>query len=159
MTLAAGALALPWLMGANLPLTVPSGDLLPHEALLVAIMAAGTIGGALARRPIVAALSVGMTGIGLALVFALFGGIDLAITQLLVETLIVVILVAVLSRLPRGTHRPRLSTRIRDLVVASVLGLTATLAVLLSTGTVRSRELTELSCRPGRGPKLRAATS
>jgi multicomponent Na+:H+ antiporter subunit A len=114
-----------------------------HEVLLVAIMAAGALGGAFTNRPMVGALSVGMTGFGIALVFALFGGIDVAITLMLVETLVVVILAAFLSRLPRQIRPTSAWSKLRDLAVAGSLGLAVTLVVLLPAGGVRSRELAE----------------
>nr|MEE4267987.1 hydrogen gas-evolving membrane-bound hydrogenase subunit E [Candidatus Krumholzibacteria bacterium] len=143
VSLATAALALPWLIKATRSDGWSLGTVHAHEILLVTIMAAGAIGGAFAGRPIVAALAVGMTGLGLALVFALFSGVDLAITQLLVETLLVVILVAVLVRLPRQTHQPSKLGRVRDLAIALTVGATATLAVLLTAAGDRSRDLAD----------------
>ena len=143
IALAAGLGALFWLVAAVVgQILLPMEGITPHGLLLLAIMTAGAIGAALIRRPIVAALSVGMTGLGLALMFALYSGVDLAITQLLVETLMIVILVAVFSRLPSGSPAagPRFSPL--RLVVAAVLGTAATLAVLL---TVAERTASELS--------------
>jgi multicomponent Na+:H+ antiporter subunit A len=132
---AAGLGALFWLApeATRLTLILDEG-LSVHGVLLVGIMAAGALGAALDSRPIVAVLCVGMTGLGLALVFALFSGVDLAITQLLVETLMVVILVAVLSRLPGGIPSIDRSFRPLRLFLAVILGSAASLAVLLTAG-------------------------
>lgn len=143
---AAGLGALLWLAPAALRQGAIPVDAIPaHGLLLVGIMVAGALGAAVSQHPIVAALCAGMTGLGLALVFALYSGVDLAITQLLVETLMIVILVAVLSRLPGGLSGPRLALRPLRLAVAALLGTAASLAVLLTAardpGGVLSREI------------------
>ena len=141
VALAAGLGALWWLVPAMGAQTHIGGEgITPHGVLLVLIMAAGALGAALARRPIVGALAAGMTGLGLALVFALFSGVDLAITQILVETLMIVILVSVLSRLPGRLPAADRGFRPLRLAVATVPGVAATLAVLLAAGD-RSRSL------------------
>ncbi|MEO1237683.1 MAG: hydrogen gas-evolving membrane-bound hydrogenase subunit E, partial [Planctomycetota bacterium] len=70
--------------------------------------------------------------IGLAVLFATYGSVDLAITQLMVETLMVVILVLVLRRLPKLKKASPTGSRIRDLVVAAAGGSAVTLLVLAS---------------------------
>jgi multicomponent Na+:H+ antiporter subunit A len=143
VTLAVAGMVLPAVVTATVKGALGLDTMKFHEVVLVAIMAAGAVGSAFTGRPIVGALSVGMTGFGIALVFALFGAIDVAITVMLVETLIVVILAAYLSRLPRQIRPASPWRKIRDLLVAGTLGLTATLVVLLPGAGVRSRELAE----------------
>jgi multicomponent Na+:H+ antiporter subunit A len=73
----------------------------PHEwglALLV-VLSAGTVMGAPSRTLSVAAL--GVAGFSVALLYLSLGAPDLAMTQFLVETLIVVIILLVLRHLPR----------------------------------------------------------
>ena len=61
---------------------------------------------------IVALLLVGATGYGTALLFLLHGGPDLALTQVLVETVALIVFVMVLRRLPKYfTTRPLGSMR------------------------------------------------
>lgn len=76
-----------------------------HEPLIVAIIGAGVIGALLARERIVALTSLGVVGFGIAFVFVLLSAPDLAITQFLVETLIVIVAALVLARLPGGSLR------------------------------------------------------
>ena len=62
------------------------------------------------RQRLSAVLVVGVTGYGLAVLFALQGAPDLALTQFLVETLTLVVFVLVLRKLPKDIaerHRPR----------------------------------------------------
>ena len=144
VSLAAAAAALPWLILAFSRGALPQpGPIQVYEVLIVLLMAAGALGAAFCRRPIVAAISVGMTGLGLALVFALYSGVDLAITQLLVETLMVVILVAVLSRLPDQGPAADSVIRLKNLLLAALLGVAATLAVLLPAAGTRPQDLSQ----------------
>lgn len=133
VTLAFALLALPWLVRAA-GASRPSGfafDRIPiHELLLVLVMLAGIIAAPLTRRPIVAVMVAGASGIGLALVFALFGGVDLAITQLLVETLLVVLLVSILRRMPHRLPAAGAAARLRDLAIALTGGVATTCLVL-----------------------------
>jgi multicomponent Na+:H+ antiporter subunit A len=67
-----------------------------------------------------AVLVVGVTGYGVAVIFALQGAPDLALTQFIVETLTLVVFVLVLRKLPKDIserHRPR------ERVVRGVLAL------------------------------------
>jgi multicomponent Na+:H+ antiporter subunit A len=70
----------------------------------------------------------------MALVFALYSAPDLAMTQVMVETLSVIVLVLVFARLPKMVRRSGALRRARDLVVAGALGLTMALLVLASAG-------------------------
>lgn len=143
VALAVAGLVLPALIAATGRESLSLDSMRIHEVVLVAIIAAGALGGAFTGRPIVGALSVGMTGYGIALMFALFGGIDVAITVMLVETLVVVILAAFLTRLPRQIRPTSAWRKVRDLTIAGALGLTVTLAVLLPAGGGHSRDLAE----------------
>jgi multicomponent Na+:H+ antiporter subunit A len=87
-----------------------------------------------AHRRFTAVLPLGAVGYGIAVLFVLQGGPDLALTQFLVETLSLVIFVFVLRRLPAhfNRRRLRLSQTLR-LGVALGVGAFVTLAVLVST--------------------------
>jgi multicomponent Na+:H+ antiporter subunit A len=78
-------------------------------------------------------VSLGIQGFAVALIFLLFGAPDLAFTQLMVETLSVVILALVMTRLnlsPRD-HRNGVSTLITGAISVSVgLGLGLTLMAI-----------------------------
>jgi multicomponent Na+:H+ antiporter subunit A len=103
-----------------------------HEVLLALLIIAGAVYGCASPSRLAAVAAIGGSGIGLALVFAVYGSVDLAITQLMVETLIVVVLVLVLLKLPKLTKRSTPSRRGRDLIVAAAGGASVTLLVLAS---------------------------
>jgi multicomponent Na+:H+ antiporter subunit A len=74
------------------------------------------------RQRLSAVLVVGVTGYGIAVVFALQGAPDLALTQFLVETLTLVVFVLVLRKLPKDIterHRPR-ERAVRGVIAVAV---------------------------------------
>ena len=74
--------------------------------------------------------SMGVLGFGVALTFILFSAPDLGITQLLVETLTVILLVLVLFKLPEFVNLSSPFERYRDLAVATFAGIVMTLLIL-----------------------------
>jgi multicomponent Na+:H+ antiporter subunit A len=74
--------------------------------------------------------SMGVLGFGVALTFILFSAPDLGITQLLVETLTVILLVLVLFKLPEFGNLSSPFERYRDLAVAIFAGMVMTLVIL-----------------------------
>jgi multicomponent Na+:H+ antiporter subunit A len=83
-----------WVMGLR------SADLPLSHWLLIAVMAIAVVVVVRARSRILAVAALGMVGGGAALVFLVYGAPDLALTQLLVETLTLIIVSIVLLRLP-----------------------------------------------------------
>ena len=115
---------------------LPSGVRLADDGLQV-VVAVGLVLGALAcmraHRRFTAVLFLGAVGYGVAVLFVLHGGPDLALTQFLVETLALVIFVFVLRRLPDTFGRPavRSSQWLRGAVAVAV-GAFVTVAALVS---------------------------
>ena len=96
----------------------------PVQALVGGVMLAAAALAVRMRQRMSAVLVVGVTGYGLALLFALQGAPDLALTQFLVETLTLVTFVLVLRKLPKEItqrHRPR--ERAARGVIAVAVGL------------------------------------
>jgi multicomponent Na+:H+ antiporter subunit A len=101
-----------------------------HEGLLAALIVAGALTAAFSRTRMAAVLSLGTVGYGVAVLYALLGAPDLAMTQFAVETLTVVIFVLVFYQL-RGFGD--LSSRLiktRDAIVAAAAGVLVTTLVL-----------------------------
>jgi multicomponent Na+:H+ antiporter subunit A len=73
--------------------------------LVVFIIAAAVILVVSARSRLLAICGLGVVGVGIAMLFLISGAPDLALTQLLVETLTVIIASLVLLRLPRLDHQ------------------------------------------------------
>mgnify|MGYP001828491347 FL=1 len=111
--------------------------------LLVAVMAVAVVVVVMARSRILAVCALGMVGGGAALIFLVYGAPDLALTQLLVETLTLIIVSIVLLRLP-GLDQANKEPRRRWLDGAVALA-TGTLVAALTVATTRGpidRELT-----------------
>lgn len=109
------------------------GPVPPLGALVAALMVVATGTVAFARSRLLAIAALGIVGAGVALLFLQFGAVDVAITQLMVETLFVVLIAAVLPRLPRfaGVAHPGRAGRTRDAVVAIACGTAVAVTVLL----------------------------
>ncbi len=110
----------------------------PIQALVGAVVLIAAVLALRIRQRLSAVLVVGVTGYGLAVLFALQGAPDLALTQFLVETLTLVVFVLVLRKLPKDIterHRPRERT-VRGVIAVAVGGLMAAAgAVALSART------------------------
>ena len=115
-----------------------SGAVLYHAPAQVGVallVAAAAVSAAVSRARLSAVLLLGAVGYGVALLYVLQGGPDLALTQFLVETLSVVIFLLVLRLLPR--HFPLAVRRRTQLVRASVavtVGAFVTVFSLAATG-------------------------
>lgn len=89
---------------------------------IVIIMIAATILTVLTKSRLTAIISMGVVGWGIALIFALYGAVDLAITQIMVETLVVVLFVMVIYHLPVFRNFSSKASRIRDGIIAIIFG-------------------------------------
>jgi multicomponent Na+:H+ antiporter subunit A len=101
-----------------------------HEGVLAALIVAGALSAVLARSTMAAVLSLGAVGYGVALMYALLGAPDLAMTQFAVETLTVVIFVLVFYQLRGFGDLSSRLVRTRDAVVAVAAGTLVTTLVL-----------------------------
>jgi multicomponent Na+:H+ antiporter subunit A len=100
--MAAITLAALILAGGGLP-AVDSAPVPLAGFIAAALMAAGTLALPFTSSRLLQIMALGVVGAGVALMFALYSAIDVAITQLMVETLVVVILAVALLKLPRLT--------------------------------------------------------
>jgi multicomponent Na+:H+ antiporter subunit A len=101
-----------------------------HEGVLAGLIVAGALSAALARATMTAVLSLGVVGYGVAVMYALLGAPDLAMTQFAVETLTVVIFVLVFSHLRGFGDLSSRFVKIRDALVAIAAGAVVTTLVL-----------------------------
>ncbi|WP_319782789.1 putative monovalent cation/H+ antiporter subunit A [Oceanisphaera sp. IT1-181] len=101
-----------------------------YEVVIVLLMMVSAVYacGTTLRLGSVAAL--GVLGFVMAMVYVFFSAPDLAITQILVETLTVIMLVLVLFRLPRFQELSGRVVRWRDAVVAAAFGVLVTMMLL-----------------------------
>ncbi len=106
------------------------------QAAVGVVTVGGALAAATARGRIKAALLVGVTGYGTATLFLLHGAPDLALTQILVETVSVVVLLLVLRTLPKYfTSRPLPATRWWLVLLATSVGVTVTLLIVFAAGS------------------------
>lgn len=110
--------------------------------ICLAIFVAG-IGAISTNKRITAVALLGIVGYSIALIFALYGAPDLAITQFLVETLSLILFVLVIYRLPKGKALSSTKTRIRDGLLSAGIGVAVTLMLMKSLNVDPEKRLTE----------------
>jgi len=106
--------------------TVPLGI---FETMMVVVMAASALVAVRSKSRLTAILSLGGVGYSVAFIFAAYGAPDLAITQLLVETLTVVLFSFVILKLPQIRQISNSRTHRWDALIATIAGLAMTLVV------------------------------
>ncbi|MEW9834694.1 putative monovalent cation/H+ antiporter subunit A [Mesorhizobium marinum] len=116
-------LLVPMIVFDELPAMPQFPDLWLHEWTIVLIAVIGLGAVVYAKDRLTAIVSLGIQGFAVALLFMLFGAPDLSFTQFMVETLSVVILALVMTRLKLtpSDHRPT-HEKALDLSVATVCG-------------------------------------
>ncbi len=107
------------------------GKTMFYEWGAVAMAAIGVLMVLAARTRLGAIIALGVQGLAVALIFMLFGAPDLAFTQLMVETLSVVILALVMTRLRLSAQDPRpFEDLARDGVLALLIGAATSVLLL-----------------------------
>jgi len=101
----------------------------PLDAVVLVMLCASAFASVRASSRLTAILCLGGVGYSVALVFVAFGAPDLAITQLLVETLTVVLFSFVILKLPQIRRITARSKRAWDGIIAAFAGLAMTLVV------------------------------
>jgi len=104
-----------------------------YELGLAVLIVAAALAATFSSSRLGAIAALGVVGYGIALLYILFGAPDLAMTQFLIETLMVILFVLVFYYLPRFTVFSLPRVRLRDGVVATVAGALMTLLVLAVT--------------------------
>lgn len=79
----------------------PLDGLRPYEAIVLFLMVLAALFAVHTPSPIFAVVALGLLGYGIALIYLFYGAPDLAMTQLLVETLTVLVFAFVFAALPR----------------------------------------------------------
>jgi len=126
--------------GAPSPQALP--NLLIKEWAAVALTTAGALLAVAAQSRLTAICALGSAGVGVALIYLLFGAPDVAITQLLVETLFVVLAAAVLHRLPRLDIPPEPRFRPFDAALSIAVGVVVALTLLAVLASPLDRSAT-----------------
>ena len=126
------------------PAGVPLWDS-PVQVMVGLLMIAAALGAAVMRNRLAAVLLVGVTGYGCGAIFAFHGAPDLALTQFLVETLMLVIFVLVLRSLPAEADRADIGRfRLPSAVLSLAVGATVASLGRLRDGRPQRRRIAEL---------------
>jgi multicomponent Na+:H+ antiporter subunit A len=138
------ALLVPLVAFDELPAAVAVPPLTLYEWAILALGVFGLIAVLAARTRLTAIVSLGIQGFAVAVLFLLFGAPDLSFTQFMVETLSVVILALVMTRLSLAErdHRPRGEILV-DGGIALAAGLGFALTLLAVVQVPFDRRLTE----------------
>ena len=112
-------------------------------AVVALVMAIAAVVVAASTSRLLSICALGVVGAGVAVLFMMYSAIDVAITQLMVETLFVVLMSVVILRLPAfsGEDHPGIGGRWRDGVLAIGAGLVVTLVTLGVSTTAIDLEL------------------
>lgn len=114
-------------------------DVKIQEATVFLILLVTILSAVLVKSFLAAVALLGALGFAVALIYVFFSAVDVGITQVLVETITVLLLVLVLYRLPEFRKLSSNMNRARDAVIAISSGILMTLLVLLVTNA-RSME-------------------
>ncbi|UUP18885.1 putative monovalent cation/H+ antiporter subunit A [Nitratireductor thuwali] len=128
------ALFVPMILFGELPAVPAFPDLRFYEWIVLAIAFIGLGAVLYARDRLTAIVSLGIQGFAVALLFMLLGAPDLSFTQFMVETLSVVILALVMTRLrlSQADHRPT-GEKAVDITIAAACGAALGLMLLRVT--------------------------
>jgi multicomponent Na+:H+ antiporter subunit A len=129
------------------------------QVLVGAAIVVGTVAAIRARKRFMAVLLVSVTGYGLAAIFALQGAPDLALTQLLVESIVLVAMVLGLRVLPPGWYtRRRAEFRVPRAILGIAFGavmIAVAITVLASrTADPISLQMPQLAYEQGGGANV-----
>jgi multicomponent Na+:H+ antiporter subunit A len=108
-------------------------DIRPHEAMVAAAVLVASITAVRSESRLGSVAALGAVGASMALLFAMFGAPDLAMTQFVVEALLVILFVLVFYDLPASRSDSPRATRFRDLTLAAGVGTAMGALVLVST--------------------------
>jgi multicomponent Na+:H+ antiporter subunit A len=107
----------------------------PGQLVVAVVIVVAAVLTARSRRRLKAVVMVGVTGYGTATLFLLHGAPDLALTQVLVETVSLVVFVLVLRRLPSYfTDRPLTRRRYWRMAIGALVGTAVAGFIVVSTG-------------------------
>ena len=119
----------------RLPVEWPSfGGVRPYEALVLLLMAVAAFYTARSRSPIFAVVALGLVGYGIALIYLFYGAPDLAMTQLLVETLTVLVFAFVFAAMPRFAKEKTVPWKA---LLGVGVGMAVTWGILLTSGQAK----------------------
>ncbi|WP_237064358.1 hydrogen gas-evolving membrane-bound hydrogenase subunit E [Microbulbifer zhoushanensis] len=126
------AIVLLWVLaeGGVLSMGLSWPELTVKEWAALVLVLTGALFATTSRAPLAAICSLGALGVGIALIYLFFGAPDVAITQLLVETLFLVLVAMTLHRLPVLSGAHIAGFRPWDALLALLVGSAVSLTML-----------------------------
>lgn len=117
----------------------------PLQVVVGLVILAAAVGSTVMRNRLAAVLLVGVTGYGCGVIFAFHGAPDLALTQFLVETLLLVIFVLVLRTLPAEADRSNINrSRLPRAALSLAVGAAVTGLAVFAMAARNTRPIAEL---------------
>lgn len=89
---------------------------------VVVLIIAATISAVVSNSRVIALISMGVIGFGITIIFIAYSGVDLAITMIMVETLLVILAMTVVYHLPKYQNFSSTGAKMRDAMVATLVG-------------------------------------
>ncbi len=131
-----------WLLPGNIVLPSRAALHPPHllGVTVCLLIVAGSLFACLTTSRFSAILALGTVGLGVAMVYFLYSAPDLAMTQMLVETLTLVLFVLAFYKLPLFKRYSKAPSIARDALVALAFGAMMTVLVLLELAARMPRE-------------------
>jgi multicomponent Na+:H+ antiporter subunit A len=139
------SVGLPLVLSYTPPVFETNFDVPMPGGLLIGIIATAVIVVVRARKRLLAICSLGVVGAGIAMLFLMHGAPDVALTQLLVETLTVIVVSLILLRLPNLRARQPMSSpgKLWNGLLAIAIGTLITALILAVNQTELNRSVTD----------------
>jgi multicomponent Na+:H+ antiporter subunit A len=115
----------------------------PHEMIAGLLAPAAAVLAVTMRSRLATVAALGVVGYSVAWLFAVFGAPDLAATQVVIESLTVILFVLAFSRLPTYTEASSLGRRVRDAILAGGAGMMMTVLLLHATNEPHPRSISQ----------------
>jgi multicomponent Na+:H+ antiporter subunit A len=126
-----GIVAIQLIISENVPLPASGfSEIRMHVVLLLLVSALAVVFAVFSTGRLTAIVAMGVVGYGIGLIYLFYGAVDLAITQFLAETVLMVLFVMVMYKLPRFAVLSTKTSRIRDAIISLAIGGMVTLVVL-----------------------------
>ncbi|MBM3420948.1 MAG: DUF4040 domain-containing protein [Bacteroidetes bacterium] len=101
-----------------------------HILALLVVSSLAAVFAVFSGGRLTAIVAMGVVGYGVGLIYLFYGAVDLAITQFLAETILMVLFVMVMFKLPKFEKLSSRNSKLRDGIIALSAGAMVTLVVL-----------------------------
>lgn len=137
MTIFVVASGLVWVMiwrADPIMLELNFSDMPLNLIAVVVLIIAAALTAVVSDSRVIALISMGVIGFGITIIFIAYSGVDLAITMIMVETLLVILAITVMYHLPKYQNFSSTGARMRDALIATLVG-SFFIVLVLQAGT------------------------